>query len=192
MSFLLVLVVIILIYIFLSIWAALLSIWILYFISLTTFEISLLFTILLTLYEIKIRYYSKDQNRNSTSLTQVKNSVNTNTFSIKASFYEYRKENVRVYAGTRKGVAASRNISKNRIKKIDKGMLVLTNDSLVFDGNRFNKVMKFNKIISIKVKRFLFSSNKLAVSLENRQKTMYYRIDNPDFYKNKIEEILYV
>jgi hypothetical protein len=63
--------------------------------------------------------------------------------------------------------------SKQELKVIDKGTLVLTNHRLVFNGLVENRNIALNKIISFEPK-----IDSLLVTVENRAKKMYFDVPN--------------
>lgn len=84
------------------------------------------------------------------------------------------------------GGSQGRSKSHQVLTDIDSGSLILTNKRLVFDGNKTNRNIILNKIISIDINEKLFGKDELEISVENRQKSMYFSVPDAHKYKGLI------
>lgn len=75
-----------------------------------------------------------------------------------------------VYIGGTKG----RSVSSDEWHQIDTGQLIVTNKRIVFDGEKTNRVIPLNKVISINS-----GADNIEVSAENRQKSLVFNASNP-------------
>jgi len=64
--------------------------------------------------------------------------------------------------------------TRQELKLIDKGVLTLTNKRLVFDGNRENRSIPIDKIISVD-----HYTDSVEISSESRSKSMLFNVPNP-------------
>jgi len=75
-----------------------------------------------------------------------------------------------VYVGGSSGKAESR----QEWRKIDRGLLTLTGQRLIFDGSQENRVISIAKIISINPYK-----NGMEISYEGKQKSVMFSVSNP-------------
>jgi len=74
-----------------------------------------------------------------------------------------------IYIGGSKG----KSVSNQEIAKIDEGVLVVTNKRLVFDGSTADRTVMLNKVLSLNK-----DSTSIEVSVEGRQKSLYFEVNN--------------
>lgn len=112
-------------------------------------------------------------------------------FDIRSTLSETRAErrHQSVFAGKRNknstffGGSTGRSKSHQVLTEIDSGSLILTNKRLAFDGKKTNRNIRLNKIMSVEIESNFFSSDQLEISIDGRQKSMYFSV--PDTYKFK-------
>jgi len=114
-------------------------------------------------------------------------------FEINSTLSETRAErrHQSVFAGRRQKntfFGGSSGISKSHqvLTDIDNGLLILTNKRLVFDGKETNRTIKLNKIMSVDIETNFWSSDQLEISVEGRQKSMYFSVSDTDKHKKLI------
>lgn len=114
-------------------------------------------------------------------------------FEINSTLSETRAErrHQSVFAGRRQkntffGGSSGRSKSHQVLTDIDSGLLILTNKRLVFDGKETNRTIKLNKIMSVDIETNFWSSDQLEMSVEGRQKSMYFSVSDTDKYKKLI------
>ena len=115
-------------------------------------------------------------------------------FEINAALKETRAErrHESVFLGKRNknstffGGSQGKSKSHQVLTYIDSGSLILTNKRLVFDGSKTNRNIILNKIISIDINEKLFGKDELEISVENRQKSMYFSVPDAHKYKGLI------
>lgn len=88
-----------------------------------------------------------------------------------------------VYVGGSSG--SSRSEGKQELKLIDKGVLILTNKRLVFDGSHENRNINLDKVISVNP-----HLDSVEVSTENRSKSMLFTVPNPIVWVFKFQVLL--
>jgi len=88
-----------------------------------------------------------------------------------------------VYIGSSSRSGTSESHEEWRI--IDKGRLTLTNQRLIFDGVKENRVISLNKVVS--VNPWL---DAIEVSAENRKKSMLFPIGNPYMWATAIQILI--
>jgi hypothetical protein len=97
---------------------------------------------------------------------------------------------VRLYGGigTRIGrihVGGGRSTSYQRLQPIDTGILLLTNQRLVFDGQKENRILKANEIVSVQS-----SVDAIEVSSSRRQKSQVYTVGNPRIWATLLQSVV--
>lgn len=114
-------------------------------------------------------------------------------FDISVAISETRAERVNqsVFIGKRHkktffGGSSGRSKSHQVLTKIDEGSLILTNKRLVFDGKKTNRNIKLEKIMSIDIESNFFGANQLEISIDGRQKSMYFSMPDTHKYKELI------
>jgi type II secretory pathway pseudopilin PulG len=80
----------------------------------------------------------------------------------------------RIAKGVYVGGGRGRSVSVPEMTRIDSGRLVLTNRRLIFDGSVNDRTVPLDKIVS--VNNFI---DAVEISVENRQKSMYFTVPNP-------------
>ncbi|MEN9632929.1 MAG: hypothetical protein RL077_1333 [Verrucomicrobiota bacterium] len=80
----------------------------------------------------------------------------------------------RVARGVWVGTGTSQSESTDVWKKIDSGLLVITNRRIIFDGQMGTRSLEMSKIVSISPQ-----SDAIEVSVENRQKSSGFSCTNP-------------
>ena len=93
----------------------------------------------------------------------------------------------RVYggAGTRIGriyVGGGASESHQRLREIDSGIIVLTNQRLIFDGGHENRSVRLQDVISANA-----WSDAIEISSSRRQKSQIYRLKNPIIWAEMIQ-----
>ena len=93
----------------------------------------------------------------------------------------------RVYggAGTRIGgiyVGGGASESHQRLREIDSGILVLTNQRLIFDGQHESRSVNLRDVISANT-----SSDAIEISSNRRQKSQIYKVQNPIIWAQMIQ-----
>lgn len=94
-----------------------------------------------------------------------------------SKLYEARAYRVYGGGGTRiRGIYVGGGASEShqRLKEIDSGSLVLTNQRLIFDGGLENRTLKLKDIVSVES-----WSDAIEVSSSRRQKSQVYSVENP-------------
>jgi len=115
-------------------------------------------------------------------------------FDIKTTLSETRAErrHQSVFAGKRNnnstffGGSTGRSKSHQVLTAIDTGSLILTNKRLVFDGKKTNRNIRLNKIMSVDIESNFFGKDELEISIENRQKSMYFSTSDAHKYRHLI------
>ena len=103
---------------------------------------------------------------------------------IPSSLYESRAVRTGGYGGTRVRIAkgVSVNVGKfkaeshQELRKIDSGMLTMTNKRLVFTGQLKSVTIQLGKIVTVEP----WGDNAIAISKENVQKVQYFSIPEAD------------
>jgi hypothetical protein len=72
--------------------------------------------------------------------------------------------------------------SQQRLKQIDSGNLILTNQRLVFDGSTENRTINIKDVLSAKA-----WSNAIEVSSSRRQKSRVFHVKNPIIWATMIQ-----
>jgi hypothetical protein len=72
------------------------------------------------------------------------------------------------------GIAPGKSESQEEWRAIDEGIIALTNERLIFDGSKEERIIPLRKIISA---RPLLDS--IEISTENRKKSMLFTVNNP-------------
>lgn len=75
-----------------------------------------------------------------------------------------------VYVGGSKG----RSVSRSELQQIDDGTLTITNERVIFDGSHSDRVITIEKLLGIEL-----YSDAVELSLEGRQKSLYFCVSNP-------------
>jgi len=93
----------------------------------------------------------------------------------------------RIYggAGTRVGriyLSGGASESRQRLREIDSGILVLTNQRLLFDGGNENRSVNLRDVISANA-----WSDAIEISSSRRQKSQIYRVQNPIIWAHMIQ-----
>ena len=93
----------------------------------------------------------------------------------------------RIYggAGTRVGriyLGGGASESHQRLREIDSGILVLTNQRLIFDGGNENRSVNLRDVISANA-----WSDAIEISSSRRQKSQIYRVQNPIIWAQMIQ-----
>ena len=115
-------------------------------------------------------------------------------FEITSTLSETRAErrHQSIFAGKRNknstffGGSTGRSKSHQVLTVIDSGRLILTNKRLAFDGNKTNRNIKLDKLMSITIVSNFFSSDQIEISIEGRQKSMYFSTPNTQKYRKLI------
>lgn len=108
-------------------------------------------------------------------------------FQEPSRFYETRAYRIYGGGGTRiKGVYVGGGASEShqRLREIDTGTLVLTNQRLIFDGSMENRALNLKDIISASA-----WTDAIEVSSSRRQKSQVYTIRNPIIWAQMIKMI---
>lgn len=106
-------------------------------------------------------------------------------FQEPSRFYETRSYRLYGGGGTRiKGVYVGGGASEShqRLREIDTGTLVLTNQRLIFDGSMENRALNLKDIISASA-----WTDAIEVSSSRRQKSQVYTIRNPIIWAQMIK-----
>ena len=91
----------------------------------------------------------------------------------------------RVMRGVYVGGASGTSESKDEWRVIDKGFLTLTNERLIFDGNKEDRIIPLKKIISVKA-----SLDSIEISTETRKKSMLFTVNNPLIWGTVIQVLI--
>jgi hypothetical protein len=91
----------------------------------------------------------------------------------------------RVMKGVYVGGASGTSESKDEWRVIDKGILTLTNERLIFDGDKEDRVIPLKKIISVKT-----SLDSIEISAETRKKSMLFTLNNPLIWATVIQVLI--
>jgi hypothetical protein len=97
-------------------------------------------------------------------------------------YHKTKAIGVRILPSIYIGFAPGRSESKEEWRIVDRGVIILTNQRLIFDGSKEDRVIPLNKIISIKP--FLDS---IEISTENRKKSMLFNVNNPLIWATLIQ-----
>lgn len=103
--------------------------------------------------------------------------LKTNTTLLETRSVRYHKRSglaFRVMRGGYVGGGGGASESQDEWRVIDKGILTLTNQRLVFDGDKEDRVIPLKKIISVNC-----SLDSIEVSTETRKKSMVFPVKNP-------------
>jgi len=148
--------------------------------------------------EYKNLTIANSNEKESTSLQKINTSLmlkrgESAYFEIISTLSETRAERVNqsVFVGKRQkntffGGSSGRSKSHQVLTKIDKGRLILTNKRLAFDGAKTNRNIKLGKLMSVEIVSNIFSSDQLELSIEGRQKSMYFSAPDTHKYKELI------
>lgn len=88
--------------------------------------------------------------------------------------YESGSAGFRVAKGVYLGRTQGRSVSTQEWQRICTGRLSVSNQRIVFDGATTDRTLKLDKIISLNC-----MPDGIEVSVENRQKSMVFTVDNP-------------
>jgi hypothetical protein len=104
-----------------------------------------------------------------------------------------RRVNQSVFGGKRGkkssfyGGSVGTSKSHQELTVLDKGVIYLTNKRLVFIGDKTNRDIKLDKIISLDDKDRWFSNDQIVVSSTGKSKQMYFSMSDMAEFKGKIE-----
>jgi hypothetical protein len=97
-------------------------------------------------------------------------------------YHKTKAIGVRIIPGVYIGFAPGRSESKEEWRIVDRGVIILTNQRLIFDGSKEDRVIPLKKIISIKP-----SLDSIEISTENRKKIMLFNVNNPFIWATLIQ-----
>jgi len=91
----------------------------------------------------------------------------------------------RVAKGVYLGGSSGSSESKDEWRTLDKGRLILTNKRIIFDGQKENRTVPLEKIISVSP-----CLDAIEVSSENRKKSMLFPVENPLIWATTIQILI--
>lgn len=107
-----------------------------------------------------------------------------------------RRVNQSVFGGKRGkkssfyGGSVGTSKSHQELTVLDKGVIYLTNKRLVFIGDKTNRDIKLDKIISLNDKNRWFSNDQIVVSTTGKSKQMYFSMSDMAEFKDKIKRAI--
>lgn len=107
-----------------------------------------------------------------------------------------RRVNQSVFGGKRGkkssfyGGSVGTSKSHQELTVLDKGVIYLTNKRLVFIGDKTNRDIKLDKIISLNDKDRWFSNDQIVVSTTGKSKQMYFSMSDMAEFKDKIKRAI--
>ena len=87
---------------------------------------------------------------------------------------------LRIAKGVSVGLGKTRGHSESHQewRSIDVGTLVVTNKRLIFKGDKRNRTVFLNKLLSIEKERTVTGINLIEIAEDNRKKTLRFTVDN--------------